>query len=1238
MDFFNSELKEEIIQFAINRQSSTSFPTLSNNNKSTNVSLTGNNSSFTNIVNSTIAKIKKSYDNNKSNVIELGNFIVFISDNLTSIKEVKIKDAFLKYFYSVLEPCLFLKKLENDCFPNKMEMNVILKELSEGIKNIILINSCIKGLYSLLLNDLLKHLMNEINISTFFIEILNYESVPIPTYPQETRSYAYKILIEIINRYFTHIKSIDYFVILCLSDIEGEKDPRNLLLIFKLLEILIPKLNKETLSKHIETIMNLISDYYPIEFEPPKNSSINITQEDLSNSLNKAISSSPLLLKEMFELFKENLDGLSIDGKIEVFKTISCFYSSLMLNFDDSPEKITIKLNVLIDCYETLYDMIVSSVLNNMDEGLHIEAIKSFVGIVNINSELCQICLNNLTDDLINSIYLLLVKQISKISDLYFKLEDWIFSTEPVKLSYDSRDLLLVIYEYKACFTKNINLDYVKKISKNDDKIINFLNCNSLEKRCLNIFYKSFSFISSSKQFIIENCFQLFIYLLKKEKFSYLINFRIIDENEVLKLKNSLVSLINNEINKESCGNNCGCNSNISDSKTDKENKCCNDTNNDDESIIKISSTIEDYSISRLTAYEICVYFSYYTDIIETEFIRKIFTKLFLFLSNSKSNDEKSTAKICILLDMIIKKYKDFFSIEKLLEVIKTYISHSILESNNKNANSNNKNELDEKMNNNTNSDFNFDNLISNFSINMDIEVIRKYFILIKEISIDDYYYSKTIDFIFDIIEFNLNVNHSLQVNLKNKKETLEIAKLMNELILNIEIKNKENLNSDTLKRVEFNLIKVLEFSKKYFHFISDEVYEILENIISEAIVKNIKENFKLKSNYDFVGTSILMFIDSIKQNLNEIDFTLSLSNSYKLLCNILNINKNDLKLTNDDISKYIYLFRTMLKKISNANIDIYSKENSIQYNSIISIIEEIAYLEIIIIRLSNYNESISYLEIDGGNFKDEKSLNRSREINKMKKIEIIYNFLLKNNNVLVYLLDNNIEISIQELVKLLNEMYDVCKNDKELFRDLCKIRFLKSKDNSYICETGSKIDSFNILALHSILEKYLSNDSVSAFPEFDIFILHLESNLLSMLDIDSQVQHIKIILPNIIKCLFKEDKHELKVEFNTKDSIKIFKNLISYADVESLKNVILKISSVSSVIKSLLIFDISEELIDTQIDRLQSIYIIINKLGFLLSNDFKNSLIKQLNEIQYHPKRPIRKIIGYILRNLVLS
>jgi hypothetical protein len=133
-------------------------------------------------------------------------------------------------------------------------------------------------------------------------------------YNQETRNFTFKIFNFMFNNFFVNFKNelfskkIEEFIRIVLDGIENEKDPRNILITFKLIQIINKNIDEDLLKIYAKNFYDILEIYYPIEFAPPKNSPDKITPEMLIDELNDSFASNPYFM----EYLSENLKGKKI--------------------------------------------------------------------------------------------------------------------------------------------------------------------------------------------------------------------------------------------------------------------------------------------------------------------------------------------------------------------------------------------------------------------------------------------------------------------------------------------------------------------------------------------------------------------------------------------------------------------------------------------------------------------------------------------------------------------------------------------------------------------------------------------------------------------------------------------------------------------------------------------------------------------------------------------------------------
>ncbi|KAI5959486.1 uncharacterized protein KGF55_005314 [Candida pseudojiufengensis] len=118
----------------------------------------------------------------------------------------------------------------------------------------------------------------------------------------------------------------ELFIKTFLHIASGEKDPRNLLLSFKLNETINStfKFDKEndTHTTFIQELFDVCFCYFPISFSPPSNDPYKITSEELKTKLRKVIASQSLFAYESFPNLIEKLASTNPMIRNDTLKTI----------------------------------------------------------------------------------------------------------------------------------------------------------------------------------------------------------------------------------------------------------------------------------------------------------------------------------------------------------------------------------------------------------------------------------------------------------------------------------------------------------------------------------------------------------------------------------------------------------------------------------------------------------------------------------------------------------------------------------------------------------------------------------------------------------------------------------------------------------------------------------------------------------------------------------------------------
>ncbi|KAI8065438.1 Dos2-interacting transcription regulator of RNA-Pol-II-domain-containing protein [Gongronella butleri] len=147
-----------------------------------------------------------------------------------------------------------------------------------------------------------------------------FDQVPSKKWPQPTRHKVLTILGHMIQSKARQIEASSLnFIDGYISIMDGEKDPRNLLLAFDLVRLIIDKFD---ISRHVEDLFDIIFCYFPISFSPPPNDPLAITSDELKLSLRRCLAATPYFAYYSTPVLIEKLLSSSGSVKKDVMDTI----------------------------------------------------------------------------------------------------------------------------------------------------------------------------------------------------------------------------------------------------------------------------------------------------------------------------------------------------------------------------------------------------------------------------------------------------------------------------------------------------------------------------------------------------------------------------------------------------------------------------------------------------------------------------------------------------------------------------------------------------------------------------------------------------------------------------------------------------------------------------------------------------------------------------------------------------
>uniref|UniRef100_A0A8C4H955 MMS19 nucleotide excision repair protein n=1 Tax=Dicentrarchus labrax TaxID=13489 RepID=A0A8C4H955_DICLA len=115
------------------------------------------------------------------------------------------------------------------------------------------------------------------------------------------------------------------FVFGFVQSMDGERDPRNLLLAFQVAKNIIHR--GYDLGKFTEELFEVTSCYFPINFTPPPNDPHSITREELVQMLRDVLAGTPQFAEFLLPLIIEKLDSDVLSAKLDSLQTLTACVS-----------------------------------------------------------------------------------------------------------------------------------------------------------------------------------------------------------------------------------------------------------------------------------------------------------------------------------------------------------------------------------------------------------------------------------------------------------------------------------------------------------------------------------------------------------------------------------------------------------------------------------------------------------------------------------------------------------------------------------------------------------------------------------------------------------------------------------------------------------------------------------------------------------------------------------------------
>uniref|UniRef100_A0A4W3IDE9 MMS19 nucleotide excision repair protein n=1 Tax=Callorhinchus milii TaxID=7868 RepID=A0A4W3IDE9_CALMI len=149
-----------------------------------------------------------------------------------------------------------------------------------------------------------------------------FQEVHVQSLMQSERHSVYSIISNFMETREKELKGLGAdFIFGFIQAMDGEKDPRNLLMAFQISREMVTK--KYELGAFVEELFEVTSCYFPIDFTPPPNDPHGISQEELILSLRAILASTPRFAEFLLPLLIEKLDSDVQPAKVDSLQTLT---------------------------------------------------------------------------------------------------------------------------------------------------------------------------------------------------------------------------------------------------------------------------------------------------------------------------------------------------------------------------------------------------------------------------------------------------------------------------------------------------------------------------------------------------------------------------------------------------------------------------------------------------------------------------------------------------------------------------------------------------------------------------------------------------------------------------------------------------------------------------------------------------------------------------------------------------
>uniref|UniRef100_A0A3B5B4J5 MMS19 nucleotide excision repair protein n=1 Tax=Stegastes partitus TaxID=144197 RepID=A0A3B5B4J5_9TELE len=153
-----------------------------------------------------------------------------------------------------------------------------------------------------------------------------FQDVHVQSLMLTERACVYSMLINLMETREAELKGLGAdFVFGFVQSMDGERDPRNLLLAFRIAKNIIDR--GYDLGKFTEELFEVTSCYFPIDFTPPPNDPHGITKDELIQELRGVLTGTPKFAEFLLPLIIEKLDSDVPSAKLDSLHTLTACVS-----------------------------------------------------------------------------------------------------------------------------------------------------------------------------------------------------------------------------------------------------------------------------------------------------------------------------------------------------------------------------------------------------------------------------------------------------------------------------------------------------------------------------------------------------------------------------------------------------------------------------------------------------------------------------------------------------------------------------------------------------------------------------------------------------------------------------------------------------------------------------------------------------------------------------------------------